>query len=124
MGARFKLGRPTASAKESRNNPTPWERLLWSRLKNSQLDGLKFTRQFPVAGFRGDFACRTAKLIVELDGSQHAAQREADSERTRRIEAQGYRVIRFWNNELTENLDGVLETILAVARGGGRAPTP
>lgn len=124
MGARFKLGRPTARARTLRNEPTPWEELLWSRLRKSQLGGLKFTRQLPVAGHLGDFACRSAKLIVELDGSQHAQQTTADAERTRRIEAQGYRVIRFWNNDLTENIEGVLETILAAALEGGRAPTP
>ncbi len=122
--ARFRLGRPTARARELRNNPTAAEELLWSKLRRSQLGGLTFTRQLPVAGYFGDFGCRRARLIVELDGSQHLDS-AVDIERTRHIEAEGYRVIRFWNNDLTSNMDGVLEAILAAASSSGeRAPTP
>ncbi|HVJ02363.1 MAG TPA: DUF559 domain-containing protein [Sphingomonas sp.] len=125
MGPRFRLGRPTQRARELRNNPTAAEELLWSKLRRSQLAGLKFTRQLPVAGHFGDFGCRSAKLIVELDGGQHVQAAEADAERTRRIEAEGYRVIRFWNNDLTSNMDGVLQAILdAALPGEERAPTP
>jgi very-short-patch-repair endonuclease len=125
VGARFKLGRPTARARDLRNNPTQAEKLLWSRLRKSQLGGLAFTRQLPIAGHFADFACRSAKLVVELDGSQHTKMSEADAERTRRIEAAGYRVLRFWNNQLTSNMDGVLTAILAAAfPNGKREPTP
>jgi very-short-patch-repair endonuclease len=132
VGPRYRLGRPTERARELRNNPTAAEELLWSRLRKSQLGGLKFSRQMPIAGHFADFACRSAKLVVELDGSQHLEISVADAERTRRIEAQGYTVIRFWNNDLTTNMAGVLEAILAAARvddrgvafEGDRAPTP
>jgi len=122
---KFRLDRPTKQARALRNNPTAAEDLLWSRLRKSQLAGLTFTRQLPVAGHFGDLGCRKAKLIVELDGSQHVEMSGADAERTRRIEAEGYRVIRFWNNDLTSNMDGVLEAILAAATANGeRGPTP
>ncbi len=132
MGPRYRLGRPTERARGLRNNPTAAEELLWSRLRKSQLGGLKFSRQMPIAGHFADFACRSVKLVVELDGSQHGDMSDGDAERTRRIEALGYKVIRFWNNDLTTNMAGVLEAILAAARGhergvayeGGRVPTP
>ncbi len=123
--ANFRLDRPTRRARKLRSEPTEAEALLWTRLRKSQLGGLTFTRQLPVAGHFGDFGCRRARLIVELDGSQHVANAEADAERTRRIEAEGYRVIHFWNNDLTSNLDGVLQSILDAAfPGGERSPTP
>ncbi|MGK6356988.1 endonuclease domain-containing protein [Sphingomonas sp. DT-207] len=123
--AHFRLDRPTERARALRNEPTAAEELLWSKLRRSQLGGLKFTRQLPVAGHFGDLACRNAKLIVELDGSQHVENARADTERTRHIEAEGYRVIRFWNNDLTSNMEGVLQAILEAALPGGeRAPTP
>lgn len=73
--------------------------------------GHSFTKQFPIGKAVADFACRSAKLVVELDGGQHAASAEEDAERTRMIEAHGYTVIRYWNSEVIENLDGVLEDI-------------
>ena len=124
MGARFRLGRPTERARDLRNEPTEAEERLWLELKGSRLGGLKFTRQLPVAGYFGDFACRSAKLIVELDGSQHVEAADYDAARTRALETAGYRVLRFWNNDLTTNMAGVLETILNAAGDAGRAPTP
>lgn len=123
--AKFRLERPTERARQLRADPTAAEALLWSKLRKSRLGGLTFTRQLPVAGYFGDFGCRGLKLIVELDGSQHVENAEADAERTRRIEAEGYRVIRFWNNDLKSNMDGVLEAILTAATAcGWRGPTP
>jgi len=90
---------------------TDAERLLWSRLRGQQL-GAKFVTQFPIGDAVADFACRSAKLVIELDGGQHASAPEADAERTRLIELHGYRVLRFWNNDVMSNLDGVLGTIL------------
>ena len=125
MGPRYRLDRPTGRARNLRNNSTEAENLLWSRLRRSQLGGLKFTRQLPIAGHFADFACRSARLVIELDGSQHLDMTAQDEARTRRIEAEGYRVIRFWNNDLTTNMDGVLETILAAALANGeRTATP
>jgi BirA family biotin operon repressor/biotin-[acetyl-CoA-carboxylase] ligase len=80
--------------------------------------GVQFTREFPIGNYIADFACRRAKLVIEIDGGQHADS-EADLERTREIEAHGYTVIRFWNNEVLGNTDGVLTSIaehLAISR--------
>jgi len=124
VGARFKLGRPTAEARALRNAPTVHEVLLWRHLQGRRLNGLKFSRQMPIAGYKADFVCRAAKLVVELDGSQHADAIPYDEARTRAIERAGYRVIRFWNNDLTSNMTGVLEMIADAALRGERAPTP
>jgi very-short-patch-repair endonuclease len=86
------------------------ERRLWYRLRGSQL-GARFRRQQPIGPFVVDFVCLQARLIVELDGGQHLAEAEADARRTRFLEGQGYRVVRFWNHEVVENLEGVLTGI-------------
>jgi BirA family biotin operon repressor/biotin-[acetyl-CoA-carboxylase] ligase len=91
---------------------TDAERLLWSRLRGEQLNGRTFTKQFPIGDAVADFACRSAKLIVEVDGGQHDRAKKTDSARTFLIEAYGYRVIRYWNSDVFENLDGVLADIL------------
>jgi len=107
----------TRTAQKLRREPTDAEIRLWSRLRGKQL-GVQFTRQFPIGGGIADFACRRAKLVIEVDGGQHA-DNEADAERTRIIEAHGYTVIRFWNNDVLGNTDGVLLRIaemLAIAR--------
>ncbi len=89
---------------------TDAERRLWSHLRASQLDGFKFTRQLPIGDFVVDFACRSARIAIELDGGQHANS-ATDNNRTAIIEAHGYRVIRFWNNDVLQNTDGVLTAI-------------
>ena len=85
---------------------------MWAVLRNRQLGGAKFRRQAPIDRYFADFACVEAKLIVELDGGQHEAQAEYDALRTEVLESCGWRVIRFWNNEVIENLDGIAEMIL------------
>ncbi len=82
-------------------------------VRNRQLDGSKFRRQLPIDRYVADFACVEAKLIVELDGGQHADRAAYDAERTERLEMLGWRVIRFWNHEVMLEPEGVLETILA-----------
>ena len=109
--------RLTPVARKLRKNPTEAEKRLWSRLRGEQL-GARFTRQYPIGNAVIDFACRSLRLAIELDGGQHA-DCEADAARTRMIEAQGHRVIRFWNNDVLANTDGVLTVIaheLALAR--------
>jgi len=103
--------RPTKRAQQLRNEATDHERLLWLELRNRRFNGHKFSRQIPVGPFICDFVCRRAMLVIELDGGQHSANVDADARRTRFIESAGYRVLRFWNHEVMENLEGVLHAI-------------
>ena len=104
--------RPTKRAQQLRNNATDAERRLWRHLSQRQLQGFKFSRQMPVGPFICDFLCRERGLVVELDGGQHAIHAIRDSRRTAFFEQQGLTVIRFWNNDVLENTDGVLQVIL------------
>ena len=88
------------------------EAVLWNALRNRQLDGFKFRRQFPIEGYFADFACIDARLVVELDGWSHGHREAYDARRTEAIEACGFAVLRLANEDVAENLDGVLETIL------------
>ena len=103
-----RVRRPTQRAQKLRNNATPAERMLWHHLSRRQLNRWKFSRQMPVGPFVCDFLSRELKLVVELDGGQHHDNR-ADAARTAYIEQQGFRVVRYWNNEVQENVAGVLE---------------
>jgi len=103
--------RPTARSRELRRDATEAERKLWQHLRSRQLRGARFNRQFPVGQFICDFACRELRLVIELDGGQHASAADYDKRRTRFLEAQGYAVIRFWNNEVLDNTEGVLVRI-------------
>jgi very-short-patch-repair endonuclease len=95
-----------------RHDPTDAERVLWQRLRHDVvLADSHFRRQAAIGPYIVDFVSRGAKLVIELDGGQHDAQRDADASRTREIEAHGYRVLRFWNNDVLGNLDGVLTEI-------------
>jgi len=94
-----------------RKDPTPTERKLWSRIRNDQL-GVNFRRQHAVGNFIPDFVCIEKKLILELDGSQHLEQQGYDDDRTKYLESLGYKVIRFWNNDVMKNMDGVILSIM------------
>src|SRR6185503_2282669 len=98
-------------AVELRKESTPAERKLWSRIRNDQL-GVTFRRQHAVGNYIADFCSPKAKLIIELDGSQHLEQEEYDEERTKYLEMLGYKVIRFWNNDVTNNIEGVILVII------------
>ncbi|VAW36089.1 hypothetical protein MNBD_DELTA03-934 [hydrothermal vent metagenome] len=98
-------------AKLLRNNMTDTERLLWSKIRNRQIYGYKFRRQSPIGRYIVDFICYEKKIIIELDGSQHAAREEYDQQRTVWLESGGYKVIRFWNNDVWQNIEGVLDVI-------------
>jgi very-short-patch-repair endonuclease len=89
---------------------TDAERKLWSRLRNAQLDGYKFRRQAPLGPYVLDFFCEAERLAVEVDGRQHA-ENEDDVRRTAWLITRGYRVVRFWNNDVLQNIDGVLEKL-------------
>jgi very-short-patch-repair endonuclease len=99
-------------AKELRQEMTDAEQLLWERLRNRQLDGLKFRRQHPLGPFITDFYCAEKRLVVEIDGGVHDLQEEQDKQRTRQFEEFGYRVIRFQNDEVETNIVMVLKKIL------------
>lgn len=117
-------------ANEMRKNPTGAERLMWRHLRNRGLGGYKFRRQFPIGTYIADFACWEARLIIEVDGSQHMTRRDYDAERTAYLESQGFKVIRFWNGDVLKNIDGVLANVLQVLKQreielkGGAAPHP
>ena len=99
-------------ARNLRRNQTDAERLLWRHLRNKLLDGNRFRRQEVIGLHIVDFVCLEQKLIVELDGGQHVDAAEADVARTQQLEAYGYRVIRFWNDEVLTRTDDVLDSIL------------
>jgi adenine-specific DNA-methyltransferase len=102
-----------AFARQLRREQTDVERKLWFALRDRRFHKLKFRRQQPIGPYVVDFASFEAKLIIELDGGQHGlpANEAADRARTKRIEVDGFKLIRFWNSELNENFDGALDTI-------------
>ena len=104
-----------AAARQLRQNMTPAEQRLWDALRNKQLDGLKFRTQHPVGPFILDFWCPARKLVVEVDGGIHDYQADADEARTHQLEAFGYNVLRFRNQEVMDDLPAVLERIRQMA---------
>jgi very-short-patch-repair endonuclease len=100
-------------ARALRTAQTEPEGRLWQRLRNRQVEGAKFRRQHPVGPYIVDFICVDAQLVVELDGSQHGEEsgRQVDQRRTEYLESVGYRVLRVWNQEAFDNLDGVIQQI-------------
>src|SRR4029450_11358937 len=99
-----------ANARKLRHNMTDVERRLWVYLRQRQLDGFHFRKQCPIGPYIADFACLKAKLIIELDGSQHADS-TTDATRDASFTAHGYRTLRFWNNDVLQNMDGIILTI-------------
>lgn len=97
-----------------RRDQTPWESKLWQVLRNRNIEGLKFRRQFKIGNYVVDFVCLSKKLVIELDGGHHSEsrQKKKDEIRQKYIESQGFKVLRFWNNEVLENLEGVVQKIL------------
>jgi len=101
----------TTRARKLRRNPTDAEIRLWARLRRNQIDGYHFKRQVSIGGYVVDFACVARRLVIEVDGGQHADCQRFDAARTAVIEKFGYRVMRFWNSDVLANTDGVVETI-------------
>ena len=95
---------------------TPQEKRLWSVIRNRQFFGYRFRRQFPIGQYIVDFICREKKIIIEIDGGQHNENKKIiyDNKRTEFLKTQGFNVIRFWNNEIDENIDGVYERLKEV----------
>ena len=92
------------------------------RCRNGQLLGARFRRQAVIGRYIADFACFAPKLVIELDGGQHAEQAVYDEARTRWLVAEGFVVLRFWNNDVLSNLDGIVESIAAALGNGSRPP--
>jgi len=109
-----------ARARELRRHDTTAEARLWNSLRAHRLGGWKWKRQVPWGPYFLDFLCREAALVVEVDGGQHSEQTDYDARRTRFIERSGFRVLRFWNSSVMENLDGVCLMVLEAC--GGERP--
>lgn len=119
------IRRTSPHARALRRNATEVEKLLWRHLPKRGLGGFKFRYQATVGPYVADFLCAEKRLIVEFDGGQHEAER--DAARTARLEQLGYHVIRFWNHEANDDLDGVLQRILSECEGRAsrfRSPPP
>jgi very-short-patch-repair endonuclease len=103
----------TTLSRKLRKEQTEAERMLWAKLKGYQLAGLKFRRQEPIGTYIVDFVCFEKKIVIEVDGGQHGTEsiRQKDAERTLWLEGEGFRILRFWNNDVLTNMEGVLEII-------------
>lgn len=104
----------TSLARKLRRNLTTQERILWKILRNSNINNLKFRRQYPIGNYIADFVCIEKMLIIEIDGGQHNddLHKEYDIERTKYLEERGFKVLRFWNSDINNNLAGVYEKIM------------
>ena len=116
------IGKTNPHAKRLRSEMTDGEQRLWRHLRSRQLDGLKFRRQATVGPYVVDFLCVEARLVVEADGGQHSEAR--DAARTRFLQSRGLRVLRFWNHDILQNVDGVLMTIAAAKNEVEEVPSP
>jgi len=110
-------------ARTLRQNMTEVERRLWQILRSHQINGYRFRRQVPIGRYIADFAYHEARLIVEIDGGRHDRSSPRETERSEFLQSEGYRVLRFWNNEVRENLDGLQQTILDELRRATPTPT-
>ena len=108
---------PSQNARQLRKNPTEAEKHLWGALRRRQMDGHRFRRQVPLGIYVVDFLCLERRLVVEVDGGQHAVAVEKDAVRSAWLEGEGFRVIQFWNNEVFENTEGVVDTIRRALAG-------
>jgi len=112
----------TRRARSLRTEPTDAERELWRRLKDRQINGWRFRRQHPIVPYVANFACVEAKLIIEVDGGQHNESR-IDAIRDTRLRKRGWQVLRFWNNDVLSNTDGVVQ-VIATSLGPHPSPLP
>ena len=119
---RGRIGR-TDIARKLRANQTDAETKLWHRIRNRQISGFKFVRQEPIGRYICDFVCREQSLVVEVDGGQHLESKR-DEVRDRYLAEQGYRVMRFWNNDVLSNIDGVLLVLDEALREAARRSNP
>ena len=108
---------PRDTARKLRRDQTDAEQKLWSRLRRHRMKGVQFRRQYPIGPFFADFVCLETKLIIELDGSQHAEQAERDERRSEFLREAGYTVLRFWNYEVIAEIDHVVQRIVDAIEG-------
>ncbi len=111
MGVKKVPHNPVKIARNLRKRPTDAEKLLWKHLRSEQLEGLGFRRQEPMGDYIVDFVCFEKRIVIEVDGGQHALETEKDSARDGWLKSQGFKVLRFWNNEVLGNIEGVLEAL-------------
>ncbi len=112
-------------AKALRKQMTDAERLLWRHLRDRRLGGWKFKRQYPVGPYIVDFICVERNIVIEVDGGQHAEAEEQDKERSAYLNRMGYQVFRFWNNQVLQETEPVLEAIFAIlSEGEQNSPSP
>jgi very-short-patch-repair endonuclease len=112
-------------ARALRQRMTDAERLLWRHLRNRALGGWKFRRQYPVGPYIVDFVCLEKIVVIEVDGGQHADNEALDLQRSAYLNQMGYRVLRFWNNEVLQETEAVLEAIFAIlADTNQNSPSP
>ena len=114
----------TSYAKTLRQNSTDAEKILWRHLRAKQMEGIKFRRQQPIEGYVVDFVSLEKRLIIELDGGHHAVIGDEDVVRDRCLSCNGFKVLRFWNHDVMQNREGVLETIRKACLGQGLHPPP
>ena len=107
-----------------RSEPTDAEHRLWQYLRSRQIEGCKFRRQHPFGDYILDFACLDRKVVIELDGEQHAENGGYDTRRSEFLEQAGFKVLRFWNNEVFENIEGVVQVIIAALVERASTPSP
>lgn len=111
-------------ARVLRRNQTDAESLLWYHLRDRHLSGHKFRRQHPIGVFIADFVCIESRIVIELDGGQHVLQGEEDNRRSAYLKSKGYRVVRFWDNEVLKDTQAVLEAILKMMESDTPSPRP
>ena len=112
------------NSRDLRKNATDAQRKLWQHLRNRQVNGIKFRRQYPIAGYVADFAAPSIRLVIELDGGQHLLQTEYDQQRTERLGCNGYKVLRFWNDDVLLRTEQVLSEIIRVTDLTPPHPSP
>ena len=113
-----------SNAKRMRREPTDAEKLFWWEVRDRRLDGHKFKRQYLLGGYIADFVYIEQKLIVELDGGQHAEATEYDAKRSAVLQSLGFRVLRVWNAEIFTNMEGVIDAVLAELARNSVSPSP
>ena len=124
VGERARVRGPVKRARALRRVQTDAERMLWSRLRDRQLQGAKFRRQHPIGPYIADLCCTERRLVVEVDGSHHAQRIESDHQRTDFLVREGYRVLRFWDHDVLVNTETVLEEIAREVADPHPGPLP